>query len=116
MKTTKSAKKKVDLSTISSALQGAALKAKMPKGIKHKSTKDASKKATKKTKSAKSLDAHSAQVTKSDPTYSEGMTLESWKKNMERIIKGTDSAAEDIKSKVKKMKKRKFNGVKNGRK
>lgn len=100
MKGTKSAAKKVDLTTVTGALKKEALKAKLPKG-----------KATKKTKSAKSWLGNTARISASDPEMAEGSEYKGRKKDLKKILGTTKSAEKEVGTSLEtlkgKMKKRK---------
>lgn len=115
MKSAKSAKKKVNVESISAALRGVALGAKTANMSKMKNTKSAASSKKQSTKSAKSTKASTALTTKADPEYSKGADYsKSHKGNVESSMKGTKPAAK-FKELMNEHKKKKFEGVKNGR-
>jgi len=111
MKGTKSAKSKKGLSAISAALQGEALKTKMPNYSKMISTKSASKMKMEGTKSAKSTKGSTALVTKSDPIYSsKGVNYsEDLETNLKTIMSTADTAEKDMTDRLKTIKANKRN-------
>jgi len=123
MKETKSAasKKKFKGANFKASLQKEALKAKMPKFKKTIEAKSASKPMKKEAKKAKTPMPKTTKTYLADPHGGEVDYMKSLQENIQKSLKSAKDASssneglETIKSKVKKMKLKKYNGVKNAK-